>query len=873
MFSPVRFNNRIEPLVCLIEDTIQVNMVEQAGAKMLAGVSPETLLLAAALAVTRSSDLPPHHHGGPVHVVSTVHAISGMCDRLGGTYAGICALQFVSLANRHIHNHRQAVGPYALPEFVPRGRGEDAEANVAAMEIAVKEGNSAACDHYFQFFLDRLGIHGALDLLLKISVPKISLDDHHLLLPIQTWRALDRVGTEYADTLIRPAVRFATRRPAPPAVTEVEELIADHGLDRNPPATNTCNDETSAVGTLASRIANLDNFNRVPGMLAGALRDGLSLRGAAEALSVASSLIFLRWRTSRASDVHHNIAANAQRHLAGLESIDPGTRLRALLHWSSGPDVKMALSQLEELNVLAARLAKPDAAGQQDLLGRIQGIFVELQQSSGPSVDNSRFDAIDRLVGFALQYADRHYEADPFFDMLARVVCRDESSEMHAYEHHQATCEEFHATRPELRGVHMLAAVKGAALSISSNVSVYEAAASLLGTEDGATIAPPARKTTTYRAPAFVDFKSEHDGRGCTTERLAHLDEHGFVIINDFVNSSWIPVLREAGRRVVRACDPDRGYSVIDCSRGYVHRARADEPWAIRGLVHPAFGEPVFAEFHGSDEFLGFVDSWCGEGLKPEDMVYNAMFLLCNPSRHEYRMSWHRDCSWWGTGASSDNEDPANYSESAERERWEEIRAENARSLKERNGVRLFLALADDECHELVPGSHNRWRTALEHDVVLPNSMKKQGVPRTSSWDGVSPLPGQVAVRLKPGQALIRFDSVLHIGHTVPERERYTLSIGWSRWSGTRSMEPIVADTRHAWQLDPAVREALPHEWMKTAWDRWARTQKLGDTLEDRYADYDIARIKSGEVVGWRTELERRAARAGKNWKPFQTVT
>ena len=138
--------------------------------------------------------------------------------------------------------------------------------------------------------------------------------------------------------------------------------------------------------------------------------------------------------------------------------------------------------------------------------------------------------------------------------------------------------------------------------------------------------------------------------------------------------------------------------------------------------------------------------------------------------------------------------------------------------------------------------------------------MKDQGIPYTPSWDGVAPLPNQVAIRLKAGEALIRNGTTIHTGHTVPDRERNTLSIGWSKWSGPFTGEPSVADVRHAWQLDPAVREALPHDWMKTAWDRWAETQKLGDTLEDRYPGFDIGRIKAGEVAGWRSELERQAA-------------
>ncbi|MEE2658851.1 MAG: phytanoyl-CoA dioxygenase family protein [Candidatus Latescibacterota bacterium] len=380
----------------------------------------------------------------------------------------------------------------------------------------------------------------------------------------------------------------------------------------------------------------------------------------------------------------------------------------------------------------------------------------------------------------------------------------------------------------------------------------------------------------TYRAPAFADAKPEHVAPGCTPERLSHLEEHGFVIIDDFVDSPWIPTLRAAGRRVTEACVPEKGYSVIDCSKGYVHRTGDQEPWAIRGLIHPDFGEPSFAQFHGSDEFLGFVASWC-DGLKPEELTLSGMLLWCNPRQKENVLGWHRDVTWWGTGkpyfAQEQRTDgPALYAEEVERARWAEIQEKNATALAERNGVSMFLALTDDECHELIPGSHNRWRTPLEHDVLLPKAMKEQGVPHTPSWNGEDPLPGQVAIRLKAGEALIRNGATIHTGHTVPDRERNTLSIGWSKWSGSPEEEPIVADARHAWQLDPAVCEALP-EFMKTAWDRWAETQRLGDTLEDRYAGFDIERIKAGEVVGWCGELERAAAVAGDTWKPYQKLT
>ena len=380
-----------------------------------------------------------------------------------------------------------------------------------------------------------------------------------------------------------------------------------------------------------------------------------------------------------------------------------------------------------------------------------------------------------------------------------------------------------------------------------------------------------------YRATAFADSLPKLSAHGATPERLAFLEEHGFLIITDFVDNPWIPILREAGRRVTEACAPEHIYGKIDGSKGYVHRAREDEPWAIRGLIHPAFGEPSFAEFHGSDDFLTFVASWC-HGLQPEDMSMSGMLLWCNPRRYENGPSWHRDVTWWGTGKpyfsqrEIRGEEPAAYSEETEQLLWTEIQAKNAKSIAERNGVSMFLALVDDECHELIPGSHNRWRTPFEHDVLLPKSMKDQGVPHTPSWNGTDPLPNQVSVRLKAGEALIRMGSNIHTGHTVPDRERNTLSIGWSKWSGPPTEEPSVADARNAWQLDPVVRDTLPHQWMKTAWDRWAETQKLGDTLEDRYAGFDIRQIKAGQVVGWRSKLEKQAAVAGEAWEAYQTA-
>jgi len=67
MARPVVYPDHIEPLVRFVEDTTPERVVAAAHDQLAAGTSVKDMLLASALAVVRSSDLPPGHHGGPLH--------------------------------------------------------------------------------------------------------------------------------------------------------------------------------------------------------------------------------------------------------------------------------------------------------------------------------------------------------------------------------------------------------------------------------------------------------------------------------------------------------------------------------------------------------------------------------------------------------------------------------------------------------------------------------------------------------------------------------------------------------------------------------------------------------------------------------------
>ncbi len=80
----VQFSDAIEPLVQFIEDTPPDEILDRTLDKLRGGVPTQTMLTASALAVTRSTDLPPGHHGGPLHPLVGLHAVSKLVGRLEG---------------------------------------------------------------------------------------------------------------------------------------------------------------------------------------------------------------------------------------------------------------------------------------------------------------------------------------------------------------------------------------------------------------------------------------------------------------------------------------------------------------------------------------------------------------------------------------------------------------------------------------------------------------------------------------------------------------------------------------------------------------------------------------------------------------------
>jgi hypothetical protein len=473
----------IEPLVEFVEETPPERMVDAVHDKLAAGVPVRDMLLASALAVVRSSDLPPGHHGGPLHPLAGLHAVRHISSRLPREHAMLPVIQHVAVSNKHIHS--PAMGPFILAHAQPVSEQDSVETTLAAFRSAASRGVYHACDHYFLYLLERLSPMQALEHLLEIAIPKNQLDDHYFLFPVFTWRALEYLGWEYTRYIGRAPVRYVTRPTAPASLEDVERLFAKYEILERDLRFETGDDETGAVTALADEIGRSNDLAEIPSMLARALGHGMSVEGVAEGLSVGGSTLFLRSQTGNPMDVHMNTGANTRRYLLRQPELSRRTKLGALLVWHTGPEVRMAQSMLSPvLQPEPERVASLPFRTQDELLEEIEAFIGRLPVGERlPEGNLSTWrstDEVKQVAALAQQYADQGYAPNPLITMLGKIACRDNFTEMHALKHHQATYEEFHTTRPSLRWRHLVAAVQAAAISHGRIQDVYDHAAEVM---------------------------------------------------------------------------------------------------------------------------------------------------------------------------------------------------------------------------------------------------------------------------------------------------------------------------------------------------------------------------------------------------------
>ncbi|WP_428535425.1 hypothetical protein [Rhodopila sp.] len=482
MPSRVQFSDAIEPLVQFIEETSPAEIIDQTLEKLRAGVPTKTMLTASALAVARSSDLPPGHHGGPLHPLAGMYAVTQLSGRLDGEQRFVPVLQHVALSNKHIHH--PAMGPYSLLEFEPIDFG-GVEATKEAFLAAVKRGETNKADHCFLWLWQNVPPVEALDLLLSVAIPKNAMDDHYFIFPAFTYRALESMEPGLLPVLMRPAVRYVTRFPVARAIPDIDAVIGKHELMTRVTRQRSGEDETARIGRLGEAIGRCDNYNDIPVRMAEALAEGLSLEGGGEALSIGAAGLFLRSLTGNPMDVHLHTSANLRRYLLQLDGLSLRNKLLILLMWHTGPEVKSTQYRMEPApQPDPAAVASLPHRSQADLLEAITDSIYQQPPTDWSKVTNlglmRAVPEVKGTVNLAQQYVDLGYDPEVLMRRLGEIVCHDSFTEMHAFKHHQAIVEEFHATREPWRWMHLVSGAQAAAISFGKNMEIYEEALDLL---------------------------------------------------------------------------------------------------------------------------------------------------------------------------------------------------------------------------------------------------------------------------------------------------------------------------------------------------------------------------------------------------------
>jgi len=475
----VQYPADIEPLVQFIEDTPPVDIIDKTLEKLRAGVPIQTMLTASALAVTRSSDIPPGHHGGPLHPLAGLYALSNLVDRLEGEDKFLPVVQHVALANKHIN--APETGPFQLLEFKPL-KYDNFEAAKAAFHLACSRGESHKADHIYQWIWENAEPIEAFDLLMSVAIPKNNIDDHYFVFPGYLWRAFDAglLDKQYLSLLMRPSVRYAARFPLAPAAAELDALIKDNKLMERVTRQETGDDETMAIGRLGKNIGMVEEFADIPVMIASALGKGLSLSGAGEALSIGAAGLFTRSLGGNPMDVHLHTSINLRRYLIGLPGLNLRSKLLLLLNWHLGPEIRSTQMRMEPPGSqpdMEAVKALPERS-QEALLDAITHSIYTQPPTDWSTVTNlglmRAVPEVKQTINLAQQYVECRYDPQALIARLAEIVCHDNFTEMHAFKHHNAIVEEFNNTREPWRWMHLVSGCQAAAISFGKNMSVYE---------------------------------------------------------------------------------------------------------------------------------------------------------------------------------------------------------------------------------------------------------------------------------------------------------------------------------------------------------------------------------------------------------------
>ena len=165
------------------------------------------------------------------------------------------------------------------------------------------------------------------------------------------------------------------------------------------------------------------------------MADGLSLKGAAEALSYAVGLITLRFSTANPMDVHMHTGINPRRYLLERDDLPLRLRILLLLSLTRGPEVRLPFERINPLEAFSDSVNED--LGQGDLLAALRRAIenqpeLNLETLTIGVEELVAADELQEVLDLAYAYTQRGFEAAPAFDLFAELASQGDVTEMHS---------------------------------------------------------------------------------------------------------------------------------------------------------------------------------------------------------------------------------------------------------------------------------------------------------------------------------------------------------------------------------------------------------------------------------------------------------
>lgn len=207
----------------------------------------------------------------------------------------------------------------------------------------------------------------------------------------------------------------------------------------------------------------------------------------------------------------------------------------------------------------------------------------------------------------------------------------------------------------------------------------------------------------------------------------------GFTVIRGFLSPQQINHYKELSQRTVELARQGKWSEVRTRGKQFPPWPANFSPdiWGVLGLLHPDLKDekgaisPQFQHLYSDDNLLSVASDILQTPV--ENLSMELFNMLINPLT-DFELDWHRDYI------------PAEASPKEEA---------NDLLLRPYAGTQFNLALTDDSCLIVVPGSHKRIRTDQERILTSTGSRKEY-------------IPGQITVDLAPGDVVFYNSNILH---------------------------------------------------------------------------------------------------------------